>query len=306
MALAMFTLEQVQDIVKAGFTGLHDSEVDAFAEGLGLPSSVEDESRENVVELVMEHIAGMAKDTEKAKQAKQAKASKPAKASAVPKSNKDESKAEKPKRKQSTYNVFVKRTLDEWKAEHPDEKNPEGGAMKYASGLWAESFMNPKSKNYDEERTKEEMEEANGGEAEQAKSDKKQRKIPQFMEADKSEEVDPEDTSVDSPIPITEEQLGKLKIAGLKMHAKRCGSKTSGKKEDLVNGILESKKHQFAYEKMDEREGWVCTEELWDEFMERLDEDKAEEDGDDEANELFEEIDNALDDEETDREEDEE
>merc|ERR1712010_413153 len=58
----------------------------------------------------------------------------------------------KPKRDPSPYNIWVKVVSDEWKAEHPEGGQPDGGAMKHASTSWPESYMNPKSGNFDSER----------------------------------------------------------------------------------------------------------------------------------------------------------
>ncbi len=135
--------------VEAGLSGLWDMEVDCFAVGVGLDEVICDESREDVISAILNAIKE-ASEVKKVKKVKKVKSNdEPVK--------KDESVKVKAMRKLTPYNVFVKTTLEDWRAENGKDQPP-GGQMKYASDLWKESFMNPKSDHYDEARTAVEME----------------------------------------------------------------------------------------------------------------------------------------------------
>lgn len=165
----MISFKALSELFKKSFDNMHDGEVDAFAEGIGVTDNLENLTKEQVVNLILEHCKSLTKDPdneesdcdetndsqdekeqdsdkEEEKPVNKTKATKPQKKAKKPKTDKQDSKSGKPSAKQ-LWTQF--KAIEDKRDEEENENLPEG-FVSDGAGAWQDSPLNAKSDAYDE------------------------------------------------------------------------------------------------------------------------------------------------------------
>jgi len=163
----MISFKALSELFIKSFDNMHDGEVDAFAEGIGVTDDLENLTKEQVINLILEHCKSLTKDPnneetdcdetndsndekeqdsdeEEEKPVNKTKEAKPVKKAKKPKTVKPDSKSGKPSAKQ-LWTKF--KAIEEKRGE---EENLPEGFVSDGAGAWQDSPLNAKSDAYDE------------------------------------------------------------------------------------------------------------------------------------------------------------